>query len=301
MRPPSPLPPGLNDTAFSTAEAKRLGVSRQRMRSTSLFAPFRGVRTSAQPTTLSERAAAYATRMPSAQFFSHLTAAALLGLRLPEGFRRGELHVSSTPPARAPRGRGIIGHQFSALEPPVLVSGLRISSPIDTWLSLGSALTVDDLTVMADGLVSRVSPVTDVTGLEIGVARAKGRRGHQRLAAALAQVRPNTDSARETLLRLVLVRAGFPEPEVNGVIRNSYGLPIAHGDLVYRRYRTVVEYDGGHHRDNERQFNIDIDRLDQLMEERWRVIRVNKDLMYRRATLLGKVDTALRSAGWRPP
>ena len=35
------------------------------------------------------------------------------------------------------------------------------------------------------------------------------------------------------------------------------------------------------------------------MEEGWRVIRVNKGLMARRATLVGKVETALEQGGWR--
>jgi len=99
----------------------------------------------------------------------------------------------------------------------------------------------------------------------------------------------------------MLVRAGFPEPEINGAILNSFGAVIAHGDMVYREYHTLIEYDGGQHRDDERQFNIDIDRLDELMEERWRVIRVNKSLMARRATLFGKVATALEQGGWHPP
>jgi len=34
------------------------------------------------------------------------------------------------------------------------------------------------------------------------------------------------------------------------------------------------------------------------MEEKWRVIRVNKSLMRQRATLLDKVRTALEAAGW---
>jgi very-short-patch-repair endonuclease len=87
---------------------------------------------------------------------------------------------------------------------------------------------------------------------------------------------------------------------VNGVIVNSSGQTIAHGDLVYRAYRTVLEYEGDHHRTDERQFDIDIERLDELAEEQWRVVRVSKGLLPRWATLLGKVDTALRVDGRRP-
>ena len=298
MRRPSPLPIGVDPAAFGIAEAKRLGVSRGRTRSTSLTVPYHGVRTTGQVRSTLERAIAYSHWMAPTQFFSHLTAAELLGLRLPEGFRAGDLHVSSVPPSRAPRSRGVIGHQASPLFALEAAYSLPVSSAIDTWLMLASSLSVDELTVMGDGLVSRLRPATDVTGLASALAGAAGRRGLGRLISALKQIRPNTDSARETLLRLVVVRAGFPEPEVNGAIVNSFGATVAHGDLVFRDCRTILEYDGGHHRADERQFNIDIDRLDQLMEEEWRVIRVNKNLMARRATLLGKIETALMRGGW---
>jgi len=300
MRQPSPLPDGIDPAAFGVADAKRAGVSRARTRSRSLTTPYHGVRTHGFPPNTLERANAYARWMGPTQFFSHLTAAELLPLRLPERFRAGELHVSATPPARAPRSRGVVGHQAGLLYPLCIAAGVPVSSPVDTWLMLGTLLSVDDLTIMGDGLVSRLHPVTDMAGLRSALHNTAGRRGQEQLRAAYRQIRGNTDSARETLLRLLVVRAGSPEPEVNGVIVNSFGAVIAHGDLVYRDYRTILEYDGGGHRNDEQHFNVDIDRLDQLMEDGWRVIRVNKSLMNRRATLFGKIETALVRGGWRP-
>jgi hypothetical protein len=172
--------------------------------------------------------------MERSQFFSHLTAAELLGLRMPEGFRPGELHVASIPPMRAPRSRGVIGHQVAPLLSIETVDGLRVSSAVDTWLSLAGTLSLDDLVVMGDGLVSRIRPPIDLAGLERVVAAVPGRRGQRRLNEAIRDIRPNTDSGRETMLRLLIVRAGFPEPEVNGAITNSFSVTTAHGDLVYR-------------------------------------------------------------------
>ena len=97
------------------------------------------------------------------------------------------------------------------------------------------------------------------------------------------------------------MRAGLPEPEVNGVILNRMGVKLATGDLVYRRYRVLLEYDGGQHRTDEEQYHWDIDRLDDLMEDTWRVIRINKShLRTRPAPVIRKVQTALRAAGWHP-
>jgi very-short-patch-repair endonuclease len=95
------------------------------------------------------------------------------------------------------------------------------------------------------------------------------------------------------MLRLLLVRAGLPEPEVNGEIRDARGVFVAFGDLLFRAYRVLVEYDGGGHRTDERQFHRDVARLDDVMELGIRVIRVNKSLMNQPKLLIAKVARAL--------
>jgi hypothetical protein len=288
---PESLPPG----GFSVEQATRSGVSRARMRSSDLDAPFHAVRTVGVATGVRAHAVAYSARMAPTQLFSHGTAAELHHLRMPESFRSTSLHVTSLAPARPARGAGVTGHISTRVEAE-LVEGLRVTSPIATWLHLGSELSVDDLVVMGDGLIRRKEPLCSMAELHRAVASHSGR-GCRKLRAAAELVRPGTDSARETMLRLLVVRAGFPEPEVNGVIRNSYGAEIAHGDLVFRHQHVVLEYEGRQHSENTRQFAIDIARLDELMEERWRVIRIDKALMARPVTLFGKLDRALRDGG----
>jgi len=153
--------------------------------------------------------------------------------------------------------------------------------------------------VVGDGLVSRTEPRATMTELTEAVAGYRGKRGYRRLIAALVLIRPGTDSARETYLRLAIVDAGLPEPEVNIVIWSADGRRLARGDLVYLTYKVLVEYDGGQHRDDERQFHIDIDRLDGVMEEGWRVIRVNKShLRGDQRPILGRIRRALVERGW---
>jgi hypothetical protein len=286
-------------TPFTYADGIVAGATPRRLRGRDLAAPFRGVRSPTQLTSVIDRAAAYAVGMPDDQYFSHLTAAQLLGLRMPEGFYLATLHVTSVRPKRAPRARRVVGHQSPGVVT-VDVGGLRVSNPIDTWLDCAAFLGVDDLIVMGDGLANRKHLVATLQQLTDAVQSRVGARGHTRLTLALAEMRARTDSARETMLRLILLRAGLPEPEINGEIVNKSGVTIAHGDLLFREYRTLVEYDGGHHRTDEAQFDIDIERLDAIMAEGWRVIRVGKKLMRRRATLLDKVATALTAGGWMP-
>jgi hypothetical protein len=232
--------------------------------------------------------------MSRPQAFSHLTAAALLGLRLPDDFTPLPLHVSAAAPSRAPRGRGASGHTMLAATPlTTLPSGLRVTTALATFCALGETLPLDDLIVLGDSIVRRQNPFATIDELRAAVAACAGRPGVTLLRAALEEIRPGTDSNRETLLRLMIVRAGFPEPEVNGRIDNEYGAFVAFGDLLYRKQKVVLEYDGGDHRENERQFNRDVDRLDDVMALDYRVIRVNKSLMARRAVLFGKLRTAL--------
>ncbi|NYF10391.1 hypothetical protein HDC94_001547 [Leifsonia sp. AK011] len=298
MRRPAPLPTALAADGFTIASARAAGVGEGRLRSSDLASPFYGVRSLGEPTTVVARSRALQSRMTPDQFFSHSTAAMLLGLRLPEGFRASTVHVTSVRPHRAPRLTGVSGHE-SGVSALVSVGGLRVLNPIDTWLQLGATLPLDDLVAMGDGLVSRKQPVTTMEQLGTLVRGYRGR-GSRKLHEALLLMRSGTDSARETALRLVVMRAGFPEPEVNGVIHNIHSAQVARGDLVFRAYRVVLEYEGRHHGESERQFAIDIARLDELMDEDWRVIRVDKALLARRSALVGTIDRALRKGGWTP-
>lgn len=296
---PGPLPESLSASGFSVQQARRQGVSRKRLRARDLSAPYYGVRVAIPPSDPRSRAIAYAARMPPSQFFSHTTAAQLHGLRMPEGFRESALHVSALKPAREPRAAGIIGHGATG-GAIILIDDMRVLSAIDSWCQLAATLTLDDLVVMGDGLVERKQPLSTIPKLQAAVTAYSGR-GCRKLREALSLLRGETDSARETMLRLIVARAGFPEPEVNGVIMNSFGEEIAHGDLVFRAHRVILEYEGRQHSENPRQFAIDIARIDALMEQKWRVIRVDRALMARRAMLLGKINRALRDGGWTPP
>jgi hypothetical protein len=295
MRRNHPLPQILASRPFSVREAAELGVGAGRLRGNDLSRPFHGTRIPGiLPAEIADLAVAYASRMPSDQYFSHWTAAVLLGFRLPELRVQRALDVSVPSPRRAPRLRGVRGHE---LLPNVgistLPSGLRVSDAVETWCQLATELSCDDLIIAGDGLVCRQSPLATLAELTAAVATWGTRPGSRALRRALPEIRSRTDSARETILRLIIVRAGLPEPIVNFAICNRFGVVIGLGDLAYPMYRVLLEYDGGQHRSDERQFHIDIARLDAFMEENWRVIRVNKSLLQKRSTLLDKVRRAL--------
>lgn len=296
MRRPSPLPRELADRPCDLRMAEAAGVGPGRTRSSDLELPFRGIRSpvgGAQDVV--GRCRAYALRLQAGDHFSHVTAARLHALPLPWRLRDDRsLHVTVIRPRVAPRMRGVVGHQAAVLPTDVtLIERMPVSSPFETWLSLGTVLSLDELVAVGDALVRRKSPLLDIATLSALVEHVVGRRGAQRVRLALALVRPGTDSAQETALRLLLVRAGLPEPSVNARITGARGRFLAIGDLVFPVHRVVVEYDGEHHFATPEQGYRDLDRADRLVDAGWRVIRFNRSHLGKPEWMVAKVRHAL--------
>ena len=103
-------------------------------------------------------------------------------------------------------------------------------------------------------------------------ARGRGAACARR---ALRDVRVGAESPMETLLRLLLLRAGLPEPQLNPAV--DVGDGILHPDLLYPEWRVVLEYEGDGHRTDQRQWRRDIARREAFESAGWRVIRVHRD------------------------
>lgn len=174
--------------------------------------------------------------------------------------------------------------------------GFILPRPADVWRMLSSQLSVDELIVAGDGLVCRRDPLATMAQLRRAVALNAGRRGNLSLRAAFEQVRPRTDSQRETTLRLLIVRGGLPEPEVNGRLTPD-GERERLGDLVFRPWHVVLEYEGIHHQQSREAYLDDIDRFGELSPI-WRFVRVTKE--HSAEQILRRTTTALRAAGWCP-
>jgi hypothetical protein len=84
----------------------------------------------------------------------------------------------------------------------------------------------------------------------------------------------------ETRLRMLLVLAGFPEPQVNFVLRDEAGSVRRRFDLCYPDVRVVVEYDGRQHAESPQQYDWDIKRREELDEAGWRIVVVTAKGIY---------------------
>lgn len=274
MRPPTELPPTL-PSAFTYAQARAEGVSPRRLRHEGLYVPTRGVRASAPPTCVEERAAQLRAALPPDAAFSHVTAARLLGLWLPSRWTPTELvHVSRSAARPKIRRRGIVSHSVSGRRQVVKRQGMRVIAPADTWADLVGALDVDDLIVLADSTLRHRDAMTTLEELERALARVRG--GRSKGQAALRLARPNSGSPMETRVRLVAMRAGLPEPELNGKVYVD-GEYAGAFDLVWRDERVIVEYDGDQHRTDRDQWLRDRRRLRLVMEDGWKVVVLTAD------------------------
>jgi very-short-patch-repair endonuclease len=94
---------------------------------------------------------------------------------------------------------------------------------------------------------------------------------------ALRLVDAGAESPRETWLRLLLIRAGFPAPQTQVPVYDEYGQLVAVLDMGWESLKLAVEYDGDHHWTDRRQFNKDIRRAEALADLGWIDIRVTAE------------------------
>lgn len=292
----APLPVSLRGQPYVARAGLELGITPARLRAADLEHIFHGVIVPrGWGRDVSSLAQAYATKMSLGHCFSHSTAAVLSGMRLPLAMReRSELHVTTGPSQRAPRGHFIRGHTGSP--DTFMLGNLRVTTPVATLRQLGSMMSLEDLVIVSDGLLSRKAPRATMTELIAAVDGWHGQRGFRQLQAAMVLVRERTDSARETMLRLLIVGAGMPEPMINVPIRSRAGRVVAHADLAYPEHNLVLEYDGDQHRTDRAQYYIDIGRLERITREGWRVIRINLTHMASPSVLASLIREALADA-----
>lgn len=292
-------PPALPAPVTTVAAALGRGLTPTDLQSTQLDRSVWGVRATTRAATLEARCRLFTARLPSA-FFSHETAAELLGMPLPAA-TRDLLDMASVAPERAPHARGIRGHSLAVTDDDVIdVRGLRVTSPARTWFDLGARLPVPDLVAIGDGMVARLGPQAAREPMRALLERSAGQRGTRRLATALALLNGRAESPQESRLRAMLLCGGLPEPAVNQDVFDSAGRFLARGDLVYPAERLVIEYQGDYHREKS-QWRQDMTRRSRLEAAGWRVLELNADDLRAPNVLVARVRALLGAMPLMPP
>ena len=171
------------------------------------------------------------------------------------------------------------------------------SRPEAAFIAAARELDLVDLVAAGDWLVRLTLTTPEELVRAADVARGPATR-HARRAALL--VRGGVDSIQETRLRLALVLAGLPEPEVNPSVQ-AKGRLVGRVDLLLRSWRTVIEYEGDQHRLDRRQWNRDVWRQERLVEDDDTLVRVTAERMRAPRTVVISVHQALVERGYAGP
>ena len=308
------IDPRLHGRVIATADALSHGVTRGQLRQPGVRHPFHGVNLIAAEAAperafMSETRRAcidYAARMLPGQFFAGPTAALLRRAPLPPDYDVSTLIVGVFSPRTPPRGRGVRGIRVEQGRVRLKTAfGLVMVSSADAWCQLAAELPREELVVVGDYLVSGNvddgryrKPFATLADLAEAVARHRGCRGATKLRWALERVREGVDSRPESLLRLLLVAAGLPEPLVNDPTPVAGGV-VLRPDLKLKEWRVAFEYEGDDHRTNRRQWVRDQQRRELLEEAGWKVIRVfSLDVFGDPHAFLLRVLKLLRARGY---
>jgi hypothetical protein len=154
-----------------------------------------------------------------------------------------------------------------------VIDGMRVTTPERTAFDLASRLPLDAAVAAIDALVQ----ATDVkmADVETLVQRYRGRRGIKTARAALDLVDGGAQSPKETWLRLLLIRAGFPRPQTQIAVRNEWGWAEAYLDMGWEDIKVAAEYDGDHHLTDRYHVRKDIRRHEKVTHRYgWIAVRV---------------------------
>ncbi|MGN7703417.1 hypothetical protein [Cellulosimicrobium sp. 22601] len=242
------------------------------------------------------RVSAVAERLSSAYWFSHTSAALLHGCwtwRLAD-----VVHVTQLRPPKAAQTREpALRRHWTPL--PVrdrtLVAGLPVTTLERTVVDCARSLPGAQALVVAD---SALRAGADPAVLGALLAEAAGRRGVRRARAVVGLADARSESPGESVVRWVVHDAGLPAP-VPGL-----EVPTWRGslwvDLGWPEHRVAVEFDGavkysgGGFGDPRSRLQQEKARHDALVEAGWVVLRVVWADLGDPATIVRRVERALR-------
>lgn len=237
---------------------------------------------------------------------SHDTAAALQGLwgaPLQKPF-----HLTVPRALTRLRRQGVVvGHRSDIPDAQLTrIAGVPVTTAARTWADRAVGLGVEEALVDAD--IALRTPRHEFEGPGEPAATQqelfdvldslRGRQGVRVLRQAAELARDGADSPQETRLRLALHLAGLPEPEVNVWVLDDHGRRAFQPDLMFRKWRVAVQYEGPHHSDP-RQVEVDVGRAELAVALGWDEVRITRRHMgQRRRPAVHKVAAALIRRGW---
>lgn len=158
------------------------------------------------------------------------------------------------------------------------IRGMPVTTAARTAFDLGRRLDLSQGIQRIDALMN----ATDLKVVDVAaVANAhRGARGLRQLDETLLHVDGGADSPYESLTRLILVQAGFPRPQTQIPVHNSYGRIVARIDMGWKEYLVGVDFDGAHHWTDPKQRERDAERYNTLLELGWVDIKLTSRTLH---------------------
>jgi hypothetical protein len=152
-----------------------------------------------------------------------------------------------------------------------VIGGMGVTTPARTALDLACRYPLGEAVAAIDALARATH--LKMADVELLAARYRGRRGIRKARKVLDLVDPGAESPRETWLRLLVIRHGFPRPRTQIPVYDEFGALVAVLDMGWEDIKLALDYEGAHHR-NPVRFHKDIRRHDTVTELGWMDIRV---------------------------
>jgi very-short-patch-repair endonuclease len=149
---------------------------------------------------------------------------------------------------------------------------LAVTTPGRTAFDIGRRGRLDDAIARLDALAQATD--FEVSRVEQLAARHSRTRGLRQLEKALDLMDAGAQSPKETWLRLLMIRAGFPRPRTQIPVLSPDGRRWYYLDMGWEGLMLAVEYDGDHHRTDRKRFAYQIERAEDLHELGWLVVTV---------------------------
>ena len=195
---------------------------------------------------------------------------------------QGDLHIAID---------GVFLHRTKRL-PPVDDIGV---TPAAAFIAYCARARVIDAIKVGDWLVHRGHlTIAEVRALAL---RELWRPGAHEAIWILEHLDGDARSLPESEVRALLEFAGLTSPEVNVAIDDGPEAQVI-CDLVFRRWRTVVEHEGAHHQADREQYNRDLGRYAWMRRRNVGYVQSTHEKLRQPRTLVGEVFVELRSHGY---
>ncbi|MDN5916984.1 MAG: DUF559 domain-containing protein [Pseudonocardia sp.] len=198
-----------------------------------------------------------------------LSAATVLGA---DCAPRGSPREVSALGARIRSRPGLVVRREAILpEEITVVRGLRVTTALRTAYDLIRRAPDPVEAVVALDALARAGLFAPARVREVA-SRHPGARGTSALDDAVRRADPRSGSPMETRMRLLLIGAGLPVPELQYPVQDPVAGTVVWLDLAYPDLRIGIEYEGPDHLRPER-VRRDIRRGTDLVDHGWRIYR----------------------------